>query len=107
MRQYEFDAHRWSRIKNDELLLDCVVTSRRSGWIHAGYQVRLYVKGHLMYQSRLYLARKLANDEADALLRETMRSVGQHAFVSSAQAKSSRNGTAMAVVAPCNQQPSR
>jgi hypothetical protein len=86
--------------------MDCGVTSRRTGWTHAGYQVRLYVKRHLVYQSRLYLTRKVANDEADALLCETLRSVDQNASLPSVRATSSTTETAIAIVASRNQQPS-
>ena len=74
MRCYEFETHRWSRVTGDEVSLECVVASRRNGWTHTGYQVRLYLKGHLLYQSCFYLTRKLAHDHADALLHQAFTS---------------------------------
>jgi hypothetical protein len=78
MRRYEFETHRWSRVRDDapdECMLECVVASVRNGWTVLGYEVRLYCRNHLMYRSRVHLMRKLANDEADSLLREALTSL--------------------------------
>ena len=78
MRRYEFETHRWSRIRNDERLLECVVAAIRNGWTAIGYEVRLYARSQLLYTSRLFLERRFALDESDVLLRETLASVGHH-----------------------------
>lgn len=80
MRHSEFDTHRWSRMKDDQLLLKCVVTSKRNGWTHAGYEVRLFSQSQLIYRSRLCLTRRLANDEADSLLHDTLLSISRDGF---------------------------
>lgn len=72
MRQYEFADHRWSRIRDEERVLQCVVVSFREGWSVLGYEVRLHSRNVLLYRSRRYLSRKLANEEADSLLTETL-----------------------------------
>lgn len=53
-------------------VLQCVVVSVREGWTVHGYEVRLHSRDLLLYRSRRYLSRKLANEEADALLTETL-----------------------------------
>jgi hypothetical protein len=76
MHRTEFETHRWSRLRNDDCILECVIASVRSGWTVFGYEARLYRKGFLIHRSRTYLTRKGAIDEADALLRETLFSLG-------------------------------
>lgn len=98
MREYEFDVHRWSHVKDDEILHECVVTSRCVGWSHIGYEVRLYANRHLSYRSRVYLIRKLANDEAEALLRETLRVICQRTSGAHGRMKPSRTDIGGAVV---------
>lgn len=75
MRRFEFEAHRWSRVKDDERVLECVIVAVRDGWTALGYEVRLYSRRHLMYRSRPVFERRLAVQEADSLLRETVASV--------------------------------
>ena len=72
MRPCAFETPRWSRMRNDECVLECVIASVRTGWTVLGYEARLYRKGFLIHRSRVYLTRKLATEEADALLRETV-----------------------------------
>lgn len=74
MRHYEFETRRWSRLRNDEVALECVVVSIRDGWTVRGYETRLYRQGLLLHRSRLQFTRRLADDEADMLLRETLSS---------------------------------
>jgi hypothetical protein len=71
-KQYSFETRRWSRVKDDRCHSECVVASVRVGWMVLGYEARLYVKGELLYRSRLFSTRRLANDEADRLLHETI-----------------------------------
>lgn len=106
MRQYEFDAPRWSRIKNTETLMECVVTSRRTGWLHAGYEVRLFCRGQLVYSSRLYLTRKLANDEADALLHDAIRTVSCNTRTTKARSEASNAEPTGAIISSSRLQPS-
>lgn len=75
MRRFEFETHRWSRVRDEERILECVIVAVRDGWTALGYEVRLYSHRHLMYRSRPMLERRLAVQEADSLLRETLASV--------------------------------
>jgi hypothetical protein len=77
MRRYEFETHQWSRIRNDERLIECIVAAIRNGWTALGYEVRLYARSQLLYTSPLFLERRFALDESDALLGETLASVGR------------------------------
>ena len=78
MRRYEFETHRWSRIRNDERVLECVIAAVRDGWTALGYEVRVYTQRQLLYRSRQFLERRFALQEADALLRETIGSIKDH-----------------------------
>lgn len=71
-KQYSFETRRWSRVKDDRCHTECVVASVRTGWTVLGYEARLYVKGDLLYRSRMFMTRRLANEEADRLLYETI-----------------------------------
>jgi hypothetical protein len=64
------------RIRGAQPLMECIITSRRHGWMPLGYEVRLFSRTQLVYRSRVFLTRKLANDEADALLIDLLRSFG-------------------------------
>jgi hypothetical protein len=78
MRRYEFETHRWSRMRNDERVLECVIAAVRDGWTVLGYEVRVYSQRQLLYRSRQFLERRFALQEADALLRETIGSIKGH-----------------------------
>ena len=78
MRRYEFETHRWSRMRNDERVLECVIAAVRDGWTALGYEVRVYSQRQLLYRSRQFLERRFALQEADALLRDTIGSIQGH-----------------------------
>lgn len=77
LRRLEFETRHWCRVKDGEHVLECVIASVRSGWLHLGYQVRLFSRGQQVYHSRMFLSRKLANEEADSLLRDAVLTVGR------------------------------
>jgi hypothetical protein len=68
-KRYEFETRRWSRVRNDERLADCVVVSVRKGWQVMAYECRLYICNQLCY-SRPFSTRRLAEADADSLLGE-------------------------------------
>lgn len=78
MRRYEFETHRWSRLRNDERVLECVIAAVRDGWISRGYEVRIYAQRQLLYRSRQFLERRFALQEAEVLLCETIASIHDH-----------------------------
>jgi hypothetical protein len=67
-RPRSLETLRWSRMRGPHQSLTCVVASIRSGFHVQGYEVRLYHRGMLLYRSRLYTSRALANQDADQLL---------------------------------------
>lgn len=71
--QYEFETRRWLRMKDETCHAECVVVSVRTGWTVVGYEARLHVRGGLAYQSRTFLTRQLANEEADKLMVDTIK----------------------------------
>ena len=81
MRRYEFETHRWSRIRDDERVLECVIVAVRDGWTALGYEVRIYSRSQQLYRSRQFLERRFALQEADALLRETIGPIQDHSVL--------------------------
>src|SRR5713101_3713259 len=75
MRHYEFVTRRWARTRDEEYLLDCAIVSLRHGWNCLGYEVRLHARNQLLYRSRRLLTRRLAEQEADALLRDVVSGI--------------------------------
>jgi hypothetical protein len=66
------ERSRWSRVRGERSALECLVASIRTGWDVHGYEVRLYHGNTLLYRSRTFMTRSLANADADHLLRHTL-----------------------------------